>query len=400
MSFVRQNNARIFFACISMLLCSWHRCRAQDSSRTTILEFKGYLKDLQSLGYIDKPDSLSSNTLIHNRLNFKLNLTQHFTATLELRNRVFLGDQVRNPYFSKALAGQNEPVKLSFTWLDRQRIVANTMLDRAYVRYSAKQLDITLGQQRINWGISTIWNPNDIFNAYNFLDFDYDERPGREAARVQYYGRRGAKAELAWKPGVDKNDNIGALMYRFNKHKYDVQVLAGVVQKDYVAGAGWAGNIKDAGFKGEISYFHPINHFSDTAGKLVATLMLDYSTGNNWYFSVATLLNFSSTPASSPTMLTTGPEVSAKNLSPYRYNFYAGAMKTITPIVGANFSVLYSPCYETLVVFPTLSINASQNLDLDLILQSFFAEYNNVYKTLSNTIYFRLKWSFGVEIKR
>jgi hypothetical protein len=375
MSFARQNDLRRILTFILLLLCSRRACYAQEEAKSPLLEFKGYLKDLQSLSYTEKPDSLSLSTLMHNRLNFKLNVTPHFSAKLEVRNRIFLGDQLRDiPYFSETLNQQNELVKLNFTWLDRQRIVANTMIDRAYVKYSRQQLDVTVGQQRINWGMATIWNPNDIFNAYNFLDFDYEERPGREAARVQYYGKHGATLELAWKPGVDRNDNIGAVLYRFNEHKYDIQMLAGVMQKDYVAGGGWAGNIRNAGFKGEISYFRPMDYSTDTSGKLVTTLMMDYSTSNNWYFSASTLLNFSSQQEGRLSMLPLGADISARNLSPYRYNFYAGATKTITPIISANFSVLYAPTYETLVLFPTLSINASQNLDLDIILQSFMAE--------------------------
>lgn len=401
MILVRQNDIRLLFSYILMLIGSWHSCYAQEESKPPLLEFKGYLKDLQNLSYSNKPDSLSLSTLLHNRLNFKLNITRHFSAKLEVRNRIFLGDQLRDiPYFSETLNQQNELVKLNFTWLDRQRIVANTMIDRAYVKYSRQQLDVTVGQQRINWGMATIWNPNDIFNAYNFLDFDYEERPGREAARIQYYSKHGATLELAWKPGVDRNDNIGAALYRFNEHKYDIQLLAGLMQKDYVAGGGWAGNIKNAGFKGEVSYFHPIDRPTDTSGKLVTTLMIDYSTSNNWYFSASTLLNFFSQQEGTLSMLPLGADISARNLSPFRYNFYAGATKTITPIVSANLSVLYAPTYETLVLFPTLSINASQNLDLDVILQSFMAEYNNTYKALSSTLYFRLKWSFGGDVKR
>ena len=52
--------------------------------------------------------------------------------------------------------------------------------------YRDNKINFRIGRQRINWGTTTIWNPNDIFNAYNFLDFDYEERPGMDGGKFQY----------------------------------------------------------------------------------------------------------------------------------------------------------------------------------------------------------------------
>ena len=61
------------------------------------------------------------------------------------------------------------------------------------------------------------WNPNDIFNTYNLLDFDYEERPGSDAIRIQYYLGDFSKIEVAAKKGSSKDDHIVAAMYKFNK---------------------------------------------------------------------------------------------------------------------------------------------------------------------------------------
>jgi len=134
----------------------------------------------------------------------------------------------------------------------------NSTIDRALINYSKGKWDITLGRQRVNWGMNLVWNPNDIFNTYNFLDFDYEERPGSDALRVQYYLGDFSKIEVSAKKGRSKDDYIIAGMYKFNISSYDIQFITGVYQKDWMFGAGWAGNLKDAGFKGEISYFVPM----------------------------------------------------------------------------------------------------------------------------------------------
>ncbi|MFV8328270.1 hypothetical protein [Flavobacterium sp. ZS1P14] len=63
--------------------------------------------------------------------------------------------------------------------------------------------------------------------------------------------------ELAYRPGKNKDEHTAAFLYKFNKWKYDFLFLGGMYQTDYVVGSGWAGNIKEAGFKGEMSYFIP-----------------------------------------------------------------------------------------------------------------------------------------------
>ena len=100
----------------------------------------------------------------------------------------------------------------------------NRTIDRASAEYNGGKWDITLGRQRINWGINTVWTPNDIFNTFNYFDFDYEEeRPGSDAARVQYAFTPSSTIELAVSPGKPANQNIGAVMYRFNKWNYDFQ---------------------------------------------------------------------------------------------------------------------------------------------------------------------------------
>ncbi len=92
------------------------------------------------------------------------------------------------------------------------------------------KFQVTLGRQRINWGQTFVWNPNDIFNAYSYFDFDYIERPGSDAVRLQYFPSSSSVAEFAVKVD-DENDITAAGLYRFNKWGYDIQFLAGLCQQ-------------------------------------------------------------------------------------------------------------------------------------------------------------------------
>jgi len=359
------------------------------------IEMHGYLKDLQSLSFADKIDSVSAFNLLHNRLNFKFNLSDKISGRLEIRNRIFWGDQLRQiPDFGKVINRYNGLVSLSRLWVNNSSLVIHSVVDRLLVHYQPEKWDITIGRQRINWGINTIWNPNDIFNAYNFLDFDYEERPGNDAIRVKRYLKNNATVDLAWKPSKNRNEHTAALLYKFNRKRYDYQLLAGIYRQDLVIGGGWAGNIKKAGFKGEVSYFHPRNKFSDSSGVISFSLMADQTFKGDWYLALAFLFNSDPPGTSGPVETIFGQELSAKSLFPYRYTFYTGFMKTFTPITSLNFSLIYSPDKNSLICFPSLAWNAAENLDLNLIMQSFFSKEENRYKSQGTAMFIRIRWSF------
>ena len=241
----------------------------------------GYVKYLEQISFVNDPTNLQTLDLIHNRLNFRYQPNDHFIYTLDIRNRIYYGDAVKQyPGFAALETGPGGTVNLSQNWVNKNSMLFNSAIDRANAEYINGKWDITLGRQRINWGISTVWTPNDIFNTFNYFDFDYEERPGSDAARISYAFNSSSSIELAVSPGRTANQNIGAVMYRFNKWDYDFQLFSGIYQQNFTAGAGWAGNIKDAGFKGEVSYF--ASNKQDSAA-IAASLSVDYAFKNGIY---------------------------------------------------------------------------------------------------------------------
>jgi len=177
----------------------------------------GYIKNLNELSFVDKMEQLQWTNLFHNRFNFKYIPTDEFILRLELRNRLYYGDRVKIiPLFSNLISDNEGLIDLSWNVVDANNVVLNATIDRVLINYNKGKWDITLGRQRINWGMNLVWNPNDIFNSYNFLDFDYEERPGSDALRVQYYLSDFKKIEVAIKKGRG-DDHIIAAMYKFNK---------------------------------------------------------------------------------------------------------------------------------------------------------------------------------------
>lgn len=370
-------------------------------------EINGYVKYLQTTTFADFQGFPLTNNLIHNRFNFHYYPNEHWTFVAEARNRLFYGEQVKlDPTYGRQIDVYPSEIDLSVRWVDNHNLVLHSILDRAYVNYAAEKWDVRLGRQRINWGVNLAWNPNDLFNALNFLDFDYEERPGNDALRVQYYPGLLSRLEIAVAPGDLDSTMVAAMLYRFNLKGYDVQTIAGYYQGQLALGGGWEGNLGGAGFKGEGTYFHPMTDVArDTSDALGLALTADYLLGNGMYLSAAGLYNSDGDQAnltSGASLFTsgaTGLQPSARNLFPAEWTFLVQGSGSITPLLSASGGVMYAPKSafgNNMTIFiPSLTYSIKENWDIDLIGQLFFSEFDpQPYRPLVSSVFFRLKWSY------
>lgn len=356
------------------------------------LEINGYIKNLQSFSFDKNFNNVISGNLLHNRMNLKWKPTGKFTASAELRNRLCWGEEVKiTPEFAKQLKNENDFLNLQIAWVKKTNLVIHSNVERLWLDYRKQKWDIRMGRQRINWGITTTWNPNDIFNTYNFLDFDYEERPGSDAAKFQYLINDFSNIEIAASVSGKKNNAVSAVKYSFNKKGYDIQLITGWYQDQYTLGAGWAGNIKDAGFKSEVQYYFKQKDSSCHFNFCVET---DYVFNNGWYINVGML--FSSNGFTKP--VTNWDEINFKfspqHLMPTKWNIISTVAKEFTPLISGNLSVVFAPGTDLLILLPALKYNIATNLDADFIWQSFFAGLQHRFQAVNHRVFLRLKFSF------
>ncbi|MGB0916230.1 MAG: hypothetical protein ACPGU4_01465, partial [Flavobacteriales bacterium] len=246
-------------ACLifSFLLCTTSITVAQDSTKTKkpkvkfsdIVSFNGYLKNLNIVSFSGNPLIGNSNEqFLHNRLNLRIYPAKGLTIGAELRTRFFYaGSTATTPAAKTAM--DIDPGLIDMTWNignNSNPVHLNTTMDRLWIGWGNDKVDIRAGRQRINWGINTAWNPNDIFNAFSFVNFDYEERPGSDAVRFQYFGKNMSGFEIAVAPQQTWKQSTAAFMYKFNAKSYDFQFIAGQYRTDITAGFGFAGNAGNA----------------------------------------------------------------------------------------------------------------------------------------------------------
>ncbi|MCD4745561.1 MAG: hypothetical protein K8R58_04625 [Bacteroidales bacterium] len=370
---------------------------AQDSKKPKNYSLNGHLQTLETVWIEKIKNKWLTMNAINKRMDFRWYPTNTFTAHIGMRNIMNYGQMIEEyyPYLGDYAIIDNG-------YLDLTRLIAKDSsyfvylsLDRANFEFSKGNFEVKLGRQRINWSINLMWTPNDIFNTYNYFNFDYVERPGCDAAKVQYYTGMTSSVQLAYK--INKDDKITfAGLYKFNKWNYDFQFLAGVMEDDLVLGTGWSGQIKGAGFNGEASYFHSKENFSDSTGVLIASTGINYTFKNSLYIHASFLFNSAGTtgPASMGSIFAIQTDISAKNFTLAKYSTFGEISYPVTPLIKANVSGIFNPNDKSVYIGPNLNFSLTENIGLLIFGQIFLGDNGTEFGDYGKMFYMRLKWSF------
>ncbi|MFN3530141.1 MAG: hypothetical protein ACK417_09515 [Bacteroidia bacterium] len=367
-------------------------------------ELHGYLKNFPMLVLAADGRSVQqSDNILHNRFNFRWAINQNWEVQAAQRTRVFWGQTATIPFFRDFLETDlNGPVDLSHVIFNSGNVLLHTITDRAFVNYSSGKWQVRAGRQRINWGINLVSNPNDLFNNYSFFDFDYEERPGVDALRINWYQSSLSRWELAIAPGRDLmvpnspiklQNSVAAVLYAFNRKGYDIQLVSGYFHNRYALGTGWAGSIKGWGFKGELSWFYDLESQPGLErGNVVVAVSADYRFANNLFWINEVVYNQQRGAGMAPILLIR--PLRADNLSFSDWSVLSTLQYPIGMRHSLSLAGFYYPTESTLFISPNYSYSVAQNLDLTVLSQLFIAPASSLFANAGSTVALLLKWSF------
>lgn len=382
---------KLKFLVFIFLLVQTSRVQAQFTAG-----INGYTSNMQSVMFERMDGPWTVDNLVHNRLNFKAGYGPRLNAAVEVRNRFLFGETVKNfPGYDKMIGQDRGWVDMTWNLLSDTSFILNTAIDRAYIDLNTGKLQATIGRQRINWGMNFVWNPNDIFNAYSFFDFDYVERPGSDAIRLQYYFTPSAHLELAGNINSSNQFSYAGL-FRFSLGGYDFQILGGQIdEKEMVAGGGFTGYIGPVSLSGEISYLHPRKHISQLEPAVIAGGGLNYLTP----FKLNVQFEYLYNQPAEQTNLTSFADfyyrnLTVRDLSIAPHTFFANLSYPLTPLFNTGLAAMYFPGLNGFFAGPTLDLSLRDDLDLSFILQHFTVELQKDSVQKATLGFLRLKWSF------
>ncbi|WP_019614932.1 hypothetical protein [Psychromonas ossibalaenae] len=364
-------------------------------------DLSGYIK---YVGSANLPDDYahSYDHLLHQRFNYEYRFNSQLRFNAGMRNRLMAGDTAELPGYADFIDNDPGYLDLSANWLDKNGVLGSSQFDRLYLDWSNQEWQARLGRSRINWAMTTLWNPNDIFNSYSIYDFDYEERAGSDSILLKRKLDFASSVEVVYNPSQDSDLNSYAGRYLFNQKGWDMQLLAGKSYLDHVLGGGFAGDIRGAGLRGEVTWFEPTQDswFNDVENielksALLASIESDYSFGGrrNWMGRAAALYISEPQEQNSAAEFLNLP-LTARTLSFSRMTYYSDLSFDISSLSRLTFSGSYYSDGSYYIGL-TNSYSLADNWQLLMVLQRFDGVSGSLFgETPSILAFAQLKWSF------
>jgi hypothetical protein len=175
-------------------------------------------------------------------------------------------------------------VDLTADWRRAGDYTASLFVDRANVELSLPWAEVTVGRQAITLGKTYLWNPLDVFLAFDPRSFDQEYKPGVDAIRVEVplgpfagidvIGAAGRTVSLATAIAgegrtVDASWPGSAILARAyaTVHGWDVALQGGKVFAGEQLGAGLSGEALGIELRGEA-----VLHLADQSPPLLPAL--------------------------------------------------------------------------------------------------------------------------------
>ncbi|NIT61434.1 MAG: hypothetical protein GWN00_36085 [Aliifodinibius sp.] len=358
------------------------------------VDIGGYVKELGQISTGNDFNTVRYDNILHHRIESDWTLSEHFEFRADLRTRLLNGYTVNNtPGLDQFYEQDPNYFDLSWVWFHTDHSLMHSTIDRIHASYINGPWSIQAGRQRVNWSRTMAWSPNDLFNNYAFLDFDYEERPGVDALTAQYSWSYASSAEAGIRLGDSWQESVVAGMVRLSLKSYDIQFIGGHYLNHLTVGTGWAGYLGDAGFKGEISYFHPEDTFLEQSGHITATTGIDYMLSSGWYLQGELLYNGGYNQQGNPLNTLVQPP-SADNLFIAKSGFLLNGSYQIHPLINGNISFMSSFDRSIFIAIPQITFSVTENVDLLLLSQLLKGSVFRQAVETPNLFFFRLKWSY------
>ena len=342
----------------------------------------------------------NATNVLNARQNLRAYLSSSVTAGFELKTRLFNGDGARELHaLSNLYAGNRTYFDWEWRPIDEERTVLAIVPDRAWLSASTGPVQATVGRQRVAWGTALVWNPIDLFNPSSPLDFDNEEMPGADAARVQVYLGPNSKFELAFAPLPHPDDDVAAAQLVVNHAGYDWIVLGGRRGPDALVGGAWAGSVRGGGFRGELVYTIPRDSLllpgsaAPQKPGWTGTVDGDYTFASSLYLHGAVLFN---------ELGTTGDAGGARLLDAYRRRWltparaslYGEAGRDVGALVRISLDGILNPYDHSWYAGPSARWSAASNFDVTANALVFSGDPGTEFGDDGGMATLWMKWSF------
>ncbi|RMH62732.1 MAG: hypothetical protein D6677_09090 [Calditrichaeota bacterium] len=372
------------------------------------VETGGYVKSLSGyMRHLPYGVTGSGYQEIQGRLNFTGYWLENNSFTVETRLRAMHSSLLEKwPGYKESLITTYPYLDLGRALYQSDKAYVYLQPDRLFWNYDAENWQLTLGRQRVAWGTSLVWNITDLFNPQSVLAFDYEERPGSDVLRFQYFTGVTSSVEVVWQPAPKKDQRILAVKMLWSAGAYDVHVLAAWQRSLPVLGAAFSGSLLDGGLRGEFKWTPPPEKDKRVFWNVLPeeplsdgkhndwqwVLSYDYMFPNNMYLHAEALYNHLGVRANSLFYADRARDIGMLNAS--RCSLFAEWSWQWHPLSRVALLTIKDPDDGSAVWMATFNWSMAANWDLDTIALIGRGPDTGRYRSLGESLYLRIKYTF------
>jgi len=131
------------------------------------------------------------------------------------------------------------------------------LLYRGYVFVETESLELTIGRQRVPWGVGRLWNPIDRFNAIGPLSIEADQSQGVDAVKARWLLSGFTFVEAIYAAGHSGDDRAVAGRLHGVVYDVDYSLIGGVFEEAPTFGFDLAANLGGAAGRMEVVWTDP-----------------------------------------------------------------------------------------------------------------------------------------------
>jgi len=353
------------------------------------MQFSGYIKSLAlvSRTLAGEPYWLDLNRL---RLQLQGPVASWLSMDLQYDNEVLVGDYLHTTQFQRQKdlpSGQYWDAQANY--LEGRDAYARHRLYRASATLSLQDLDVKLGRQRIAWGTGRFWSPLDLLNPVNPVAVEREERPGVDAALVQWKFGPVSRLSAVCAPRR-RADSDRALQWHGNTSGLDYSVVGGAIAGWNVLGLDIASQAGEAGIRAEATWQHPRTPGTSAFQRVMVGL--DYAFANTLTLSAE--LYYNGAGSRDPAHYDLEGQAAGRVLAlATRYlGLYAGY--EITPLLASRSYLVFNLDDGSGALDTRLTWSVQTNVELSLALQRFTGSRESEFRRWPNTWLAQLQWFF------
>lgn len=345
---------------------------------------KGYYKNL-AMG----SETIDGRDYFVDLNRLRLELTGTWREMLSLRliydHEGLLGNYLHTDEFRQIKSAQDQDI-LDLTWdiNDGRDFFWRHTFYRGFLKYESERLNITLGRQRIAWGTGRFWNPTDIFNPFNPLQVERDERTGVDALNLEWFLGPLSSASLVYAPQTSSHMSKAAAKFKTTVSDVDLSLMGGKFRRDAVLGFDFSGTIKGGGIRGEGTFTFAYKR-SDYARFV---LSYDYAFRNTFYILLEYFYNGGPFPQFNLIDFT-------RELATLKRNFLGSNLGyDITPLLRADVYLIYDFDGSGIFIYPNLQYSITSNTYVSLGAQLFKNRKNSEFEFYKDLYFLQLQYFF------